>query len=262
MRKEFRKGSWALVTGGSSGMGLEYCRQLSAAGCNVLMVSNEAEKLPQLAASLSQEYGTQVRGCYCDLAREVAAEELFGYCQKEGLNIDILVNNAGMFFFEEISEDNRARAEAMLKLHVDTPTRLIFLFGEEMKKRGEGFILNMSSICAGMKVPGIALYASSKNYIRSFSKSIYYEYWLRGVNVCVVCPGAVATPLYRLKTELMRVGLALGIINRPEYVVRRALKGLRRSRREVKPGLMPYYLPPLVALIPKCLVKRIWRTLA
>lgn len=262
MRKEFRKGSWALVTGGSSGMGLEYCRQLSAAGCNVLMVSNEREKLAELSAALSGEYGTQVRGHCCDLAREQAAAELFAYCNAEGLQIDILVNNAGMFFFEEISEENRGRAEAMLKLHVDTPTRLIFLFGEEMKKRGEGFILNMSSICAGMKVPGIALYASSKNFIRSFSKSIYYEYWQRGVNVCVVCPGAVATPLYRLKPRLMRIGVALGIINKPEYVVRRALKGLRRGRRELKPGLMPYYLPPLISLIPKWLVKLIWRRLA
>ena len=127
-------------------MGLEYCRQLSAAGCNVLMVSNEREKLAELSAALSREYGTQVRSCYCDLAREVAAEELFGYCQKEGLKIDILVNNAGMFFFEEISEDNRARAEAMLKLHVDTPTRLIFLFGEEMKKRGEGLFTPRASL--------------------------------------------------------------------------------------------------------------------
>lgn len=262
MRKEFRKGSWALVTGGSSGMGLEYCRQLSVAGCNVLMVSNEREKLPELSASLAKQYGTQVRGCYCDLSREHAAEELFGYCLQEGLQIDILVNNAGMFFFEELSEDNRGRAEAMLKLHVDTPTRLILLFGEEMKKRGEGFILNVSSICAAMKVPGISLYASSKNYIRSFSKSVYYEYWQKGVNVCVVCPGAVATPLYSIRPGLMRLGLVLGVINTPEYVVRRALKGLRRGRREVKPGLMPYYLPPLISLIPRWLVKLIWRRLA
>ena len=123
-------------------MGLEYCRQLSVAGCNVLMVSNEREKLPELSASLAKEYGNQVRGCYCDLARERAAEELFEYCRQEGLQIDILINNAGMFFFEELSEENRGRAVAMLKLHVDTPTRLILLFGEEMKKRGEGFILN------------------------------------------------------------------------------------------------------------------------
>lgn len=262
MRREFEKGAWALVTGASSGMGLEYCRQLAESGCNVLMVSNEAEKLESLPASLSAEYGVLARGFYCDLARVEAASELFGYCQSEGLEIDVLVNNAGIFFFEEIGEENRVKAEIMMQLHINTPSRLIMLFGEEMKKRGRGFILNMSSICAGMKVPGIALYASSKNYIRSLSKSLYYEYWLRGVNLCVVCPGAVATPLYRLKPSLMRLGLSLGIINKPEYVVRRALKGLRRARREVKPGLMPYYLPPLVALIPKSLIKLIWRRLA
>lgn len=262
MRREFEKGAWALVTGGSSGMGLEYCRQIAEAGCNVLMVSNEREKLESLSAGLASEYGVMVKGFFCDLARPEAASELFSYCCAEGMEVDVLVNNAGIFFFEEIGEDNRAKAELMLQLHIDTPTRLIMLFGEEMKKRGRGFILNMSSICAGMKLPGIALYASSKNYIRSFSKSVYYEYWLHGVSVCSVCPGAVATPLYRLKPSLLSLGVRLGIINKPEYVVRRALRGLRRGRREVKPGLMPYYLPVLVALLPKCLIRQIWRRLA
>ena len=259
MRKEFRKGSWALVTGASSGMGLEYCRQLAAESCNILMVSIEREKLNQLSVSLAEEFGVEARGLYSDLSRPEAAQELFEYCQSEGLEIEVLVNNAGMFFFEEIAEANRKKAETMLRLHVDTTTSLIFLFGEEMKKRGRGFILNMSSICAGMNVPGLAMYASSKNYIRSLSKSLYYEYWLRGVNMCVVCPGAVATPLYRLKASLMKIGLALGVINTPEYVVRRGLKGLRRGRREMKPGLMPYYLPFLVAILPKCLIRIIWR---
>ena len=252
MRKEFRKGSWALVTGGSSGMGLEYCRQLSAAGCNVLMVSNEREKLESVPCDLAREFDVELRGLYCDLARHEAASEVFSYCRNEGIEVDVLVNNAGMFFFEEISESK-------MHLHITTPTRLIFLFGEEMKRRGYGFILNMSSICADMKVPGISVYSSSKNYIRSLSKSLYYEYSVYGVNVCVVCPGAVATPLYRISPSLMRAGRALGIINSPEYIVSRALKGLRSGRRQLKPGLMPYYLPPLISVLPKCLVKAIWR---
>lgn len=85
----------ALITGGSSGMGLEFARQLAAKGHDLLLVSNQQEELAKTAAELSQSYGVNVIGRYQDLAKETAAEELFGYCQAENLQIDILINNAG-----------------------------------------------------------------------------------------------------------------------------------------------------------------------
>lgn len=261
MRKEFQRNTWALVTGASSGMGLEYCRQLAGFGCNLLMVSNEEEKLQSLSQDFQKQFSISTVPYYCDLARPDAAREIYQFCQHQELKVEILVNNAGMFFFEEIKTANHLKAEKMLYLHTTTPTQLIMLFGEDMKQRESGYILNMSSICAGMKVPGIALYTSTKTYIRNLSKSLYFEYKARGVKMTVVCPGAVATPLYRLKPSLMSLGVKLGFINKPEFVVRKALKGLLRAKREVKPGLMAYYLPPMIAILPKWLIYIIWKRL-
>ena len=249
----------ALITGGSSGMGLEFARQLAAQGHDLLLVSNQQEELAKTAAELSQAYGVKVIGRYQDLAKETAAEELFGYCQAENIQIDILINNAGMFFFEELSTENEAKALTMMRLHMFTPTRLCVLYGEEMKKRGSGYILNMSSMAAKLPCPGITIYSATKAYLKSFGKSLYFEMRPYGVGVTTVCPAAIATPLYKLKPSLLKLGVNIGLIGTPQWLVRRALRRMFHHRRVVKPGLMNYYLPPLIAVLPKRLVDLLWR---
>ena len=249
----------ALITGGSSGMGLEYARQLAAKGHDLLLVSNQQEELVNAAEQLSQTYGVDVISRYQDLAVETAAEELFSFCREENLQIDILINNAGMFFFEELSNDNEAKALTMMRLQIYTPTRLCVLFGEEMKKRKSGYILNMSSMAAKLPCPGITVYSATKAYLKSFGKSLYFEMRPYGVGVTTVCPAAIATPLYKLKPSLLKLGVKVGLIGTPQWLVRRALRRMFKKRRVVKPGLMNYYLPPLIAILPKWLVDRLWK---
>lgn len=249
----------ALITGGSSGMGLEYARQLAAKGHDLLLVSNQQEELTKAAEQLSQTYGVDVISRYQDLAVETAAEELFSFCREENLQIDILINNAGMFFFEELSNDNEAKALTMMRLQIYTPTRLCVLFGEEMKKRKSGYILNMSSMAAKLPCPGITVYSATKAYLKSFGKSLYFEMRPYGVGVTTVCPAAIATPLYKLKPSLLKLGVKVGLIGTPQWLVRRALRRMFKKRRVVKPGLMNYYLPPLIAILPKWLVDRLWK---
>lgn len=250
---------WALVTGGSSGMGLEYARQLAEIGCNLLLVSNQEMELQKAAEELKKGRDIQVIPHYQNLATETAAEELFAFCQTENLPIDILINNAGMFFFEELSTENEPKALTMMRLHVLTPTRLCVVFGEEMKRRGNGYIINMSSMAAKLPCPGITIYSATKAYLKSFGKSLYFEMRPYGVGVTTVCPAAIATPLYKLKPNLLDFGVKIGLIGTPQWLVRKALKGMMKKKRVVKPGLMNLYLPPLIAILPHGLVDKLWQ---
>ena len=249
---------WALITGGSSGMGLEYARQLAKMGSNLLLVSNQKEELEKVANDLKTDE-IQVIPHYQDLATETAAEELFAYCQTESLQIDILINNAGMFFFEELTPDNEAKALTMMRLHTFTPTRLCILFGEAMKHRGYGYLINMSSMAAKLPCPGITIYSATKAYLKSFGKSLYFEMRPYGVGMTTVCPAAIATPLYKLKPSLLNFGVRIGVIGTPQWLVRKALKGMMRKKRVVRPGFMNIYLPPLIAALPKALVVKLWQ---
>ena len=249
----------ALVTGGSSGMGLQYATQLAEAGCDLLLVSNQEEELQKVAASLNEKYGVMVIPHYQNLATETASDELFAFCKEQGLQVDILINNAGMFFFEELSPANEGKSLTMMRLHMFTPTRNCILFGDAMKQRGYGYIINMSSMAAKLPAPGITIYSATKAYLKSFGKSLYFEMRPYGVGVTTVCPAAIATPLYKLDPKLMKLGVKVGLIGTPQWLVRRALKRMFRKQRVVKPGFMNVYLPPLIAILPHGLVDRLWR---
>ena len=249
----------ALVTGATSGMGLEYARQLAELGCDVVVVSNQAERLQQVADAIHNDYGVDTWHLYKDLANDNAAQEVFDFCTQNGLQIDILVNNAGMFFFEELSEKNTAKAETMLRLHMITPTRLTMLFVDEMKKRHCGYVLNMSSMAAKIPAPGITMYSATKAYLRSFTKSLYFELKPYGVGVTTVCPGAVATPLYNLSEKNQRLAIRLGVMRTPKRLVKSALKALFRHRRCVTPGFVNHIAPACVNVLPHRLVLKIWR---
>ena len=239
-------------------MGLEYCRQLAAMGCNIMMVSVQKELLETLPKELAGRYGVMAWGLYKDLSSESAADEVWDYCREQHLEIDILVNNAGMFFFHEVDAATHDKAMAMLRLHVITPTRLIMLFGEAMKLRRKGYIVNMSSMTAQLPTPGITMYAATKAYLKSYSKSMYYEMAPYGVGVTTVLPAAVATPLYRVKPRLMKLGVAVGLIRTSQWLVKHALRGMLHKQHVVKPGVMNYLVPLLIKLLPNCLELKIW----
>lgn len=253
----------ALITGGSSGMGLEYARQLARKGCLLILVSNQQDQLDKAAAELKENYPSipDVVTVWSDLARAEAANELHRLCDQKGLKPDILVCNAGMFFFKELEAGDIAKVSKMLTLHVETNTKLCLLFGEDMKRRHSGRIIIMASMVARLPVPGITIYSATKAYLMSFGKSLWFEMKPYGVSVTTVCPAAVATPLYRMKPSLMRLGVNFRVIHTPEWLVKRALRASGHSRRIVRPSLMNWYLPGLIRLIPAPLESIIWKKL-
>lgn len=250
----------ALITGGSSGMGLEFARQLAGRGYGLILVSNREEELLEAAESIKQAFPIPVTTRFQDLARADAADALYNWCLEEGGGLpDIVINDAGMFFFKELEKDDLDRVQAMVNLHVVTVTRLCILFGDAMKRRGSGRILNLSSMTARIPAPGITVYSATKAYLKSFGRSLSYELEPYGVTLTTVCPAAIATPLYRISDSQMRLGLKLGLIRTPRWLVRRALRALFRGRRVISPAPMNVWLPALIALLPGFVIAALWK---
>lgn len=243
-------------------MGLEFARQLAGRGYSLIIVSNREEELNSVQKLLSQEFPVDVIARYQDLAEPDAADRLFEWCTRDiGILPDIVVNNAGMFFFKELGTADLGRVQAMMNLHMTTVTRICLLFGEAMKERGSGRLLIVSSMAARIPAPGITVYSATKAYLRSFGRSLSYELKPYGVTVTTVCPAAIATPLYRLDDKKLRLGVRVGLIRTPQWLVRRALKAMFRGRRMISPAFMNVYLPLLIALLPGPLVAFLWKRL-
>lgn len=250
----------AAITGGSSGMGLEYARLLAGCGADLLLVSNQQEQLVQVSSDLVEEFGVNVHSLFLDLSLAGSADSLMDWLDAQGLEPDIFISNAGMFFFHELDRKTLdGRASAMMNLHMIVPARLITLMGLRMKERGIGYILIVSSMTARIPMPGITVYSATKAFLRSFGCSFHYEMKEYGIGVTTVCPAAVATPLYRMKPSLMKLGTATGFIRPPQWLVRRALKGMFRRRMLLRPAPMNFWLPALIAILPHRLVSKIWR---
>ncbi|MBR1872934.1 MAG: SDR family NAD(P)-dependent oxidoreductase [Bacteroidales bacterium] len=252
----------ALVTGASSGIGLQYATILARDySCDLLMVSNQEKELSEAALGISSSYGVRTYPFWCDLSRQNAAREVYDYAAAQGLEIDILINNAGFFFFNALYDTPPEKVENMVMLHVVTMTGLCRLFGEDMCRRGRGYILNMSSLCKWMEFPGIQTYIATKTYIYSFSKSIWYEMKPMGVGVTVVTPGAVDTGLYGLAPNLRRLAVRLGVSLPPEKLAARALKRMFAGKKTCMPGLINHISIPLFRHFPDRVVFKVMKRL-
>ena len=243
----------ALVTGASSGIGLEFSRQLAQMGYALAMVSNREQELADAAERLRAEYGVQVETLCIDLTKQGAAEEVLAWCPEP----EVLINNAGIFFMEYLKPESLGKVRTMMTLHMDVVTELCILAGSRMKEKGGGHILNISSMTARIPAPGIAIYSSTKAYLKTFGKSLSYELRPFGVSVTTVCPAAVDTGLYPLGDRLRRFLRRIGIIRTPEWLVRRSLKAMFLGRRTFSPGLTNALLPPLIAILPARLIDRL-----
>jgi len=257
----------ALVTGASSGIGLQYATQLARDyHCDLLLVSNQEKELAQVASDLAATYGVKTIARYADLSLNDAAETLHAWCKEQGLVIDIVINNAGIFFFNSYCETSMKRIELMLQLHMITVAKMTRLFAEDMihrelteeeaamricgHKRMRGYILNMSSMSAWMAMPGIQTYNASKAFIYNFSKSLWYEFKPKNVGITVMAPGAVDTGLFGLAPNLRKLAVALTVSIPPEKLVKRALKKMFRNKKADTPGVINWLSTPLLKHTP------------
>ena len=269
----------ALVTGASSGIGLQYATALARDyHTDLLLVSNQKEEQIAVAKQLAETYHVHTTPLYADLSQQNAAEELHQYCVDNKLKVDILINNAGVFFFNPLVETSMKRFELMLMLHVVTVAKLTRLFAEDMvkrelteeekqecvlgKPRRKGYILNMSSMSAWMAYPGIQTYNATKAFIYNFSKSIWYELYPQGVNITVMTPGAVDTALFGLAPNLRKLAVNLTVSIPPEKLVTRALKRMFRGKKAGMPGVINHLSTPLLKHTPDWLVRMTYNWVA
>ena len=258
----------AVITGASSGIGLAISRELASRGCRLLLISNEEEKLNLEASKIESEYNVRAIPLFMDLAEREAAQKIFLYISENKIEVEILVNNAGIFFFRDIKNTPTELTEKAIDLHIYTPTILTQLFIKNRlnsQNQGQSYILNISSIAAWMMMPGIALYCATKSYIRCFSRAVRHEVIDRGISITTVCPGAVATNLYGLTPNLMRLGIRLGIILTPEKLAAKAVKKMFQKKAQYIPAgpLNRFFIlavqslpPPLVRFIKEKIDKK------
>ena len=258
------KEHFALVTGASSGMGLEFARQLAQRGYNLLIVSNVPEiheAAEQLRSAITNNQSSiEVIDLVMDLGQQSSARELYEYTRAHDIEVEVLVNNAGVYHDRDILDDSEAFTSLIMNLHMYTPAMLCYLFGQDMRERRHGYILNVCSVTSKMAAQRLGTYGGTKAFLSHFTRALHIELRRYGVHVTDVSPGAVDTGLYNIKPALTKIGKGLGIIVSPQTLVRRALRALFRGRAKTTiPPVFWRVLCFIILLIPTCLLRLIRR---
>ena len=230
-------GRRALVTGASSGLGVDFARQLAAMGCALVLVARRAPELEALATDLRAAHGIAVRVIPLDLLSEDADDRLEAQLAAEGLAIDILVNNAGFGVYGPHLELPWAREQAMMRLDMERLVSLTKRFAVGMVARGWGRILNVASIGAYQPTPTYAVYAAAKAFVLNYSEAFAAELAGTGVTVTTLSPGVTATEFLQVSGQKPTLYQRLVMMDSPT-VTRLGLKAMLAGRRSLVPGLL------------------------
>lgn len=186
----------ALLTGASSGIGLEMAELLAGRRIDLVLVARSADKLEGLAGRLRKKHGVTVHVVSVDLSEPDGAQRVFDFTRTQGIDIDILVNNAGVGVFGEHTSLDREKLDRMLQLNTTAVCDLCHLFGAGMRQRKTGRILNVASTAAYQPVPFFAAYGASKAFVLNFSEALAKEMEDHGVTVSCLSPGPTDTGFF------------------------------------------------------------------
>jgi short-subunit dehydrogenase len=182
----------ALITGASSGIGLELTKLLAGDKHRLVITARRIDALNQIAEN-ARSRGVQVDALHADLATDVGARDLVAAINDRGIAVDILINNAGFGTHGRFWENDVDQEQALLHVNVVSLTLLTRLLLPGMVARGRGRILNVASTAAFVPGPLMANYYASKAYVLSLSEALANELKGTGVTVTALCPGPTAT---------------------------------------------------------------------
>ncbi|HEY5457950.1 MAG TPA: SDR family oxidoreductase [Sphingomicrobium sp.] len=222
----------ALITGASAGLGVDFARQLSAQGKQLVLVARRRDRLDALAAELGN-----TRAVEMDLSEAGAADRLMADLAAHGEQADLLVNNAGFGLTGRFAELDGRRQRQMIDLNCGALIELAHAVLPAMIERKQGRILNVASTAAFQPGPGMAVYFATKAFVLSFSEALHEEVKRHGVTVSALCPGPTATEFGEV-AGFGQSNLLDKVAADSASVVRAGLAGLDNGKAVIIPGVM------------------------
>lgn len=221
---------WAIVTGGSSGLGFAIARRLRREGYNLVICSREQDSILAAKSSLERmvECSNVILTYAGDLSCPGAVERLHQWTRERGVDPQILVNDAGMYIYRNIREISSEEMSSIIGLNVSAVASMCRLFGSDMAKApGRRYILNIASYSIYMPIENLSLYAATKAFNKTFSTCIAKDLRRSDVLVTAVSPAGIDTDLMGLRPGIRRLARATRFLASPDTIARISLRVMR-----------------------------------
>jgi uncharacterized protein len=196
VKRDFRAryGPWAVVAGGSEGLGAAFAGALAARGLSLVLLANEAGPLDTCAAALESRHGIAVRKLLCDLGQPGFADALRE--AMKDIEVGLGVYNAAYSFVAPLFERPLEEALRVIDVNCTGPIRFAHVVVPPMLGRGRGGLVFMSSLAGMQGTPRLSAYAASKAFNIVLAESLWSELSQKGIDVVAPCAGAIRTPNY------------------------------------------------------------------
>ena len=230
--------STCLVTGASSGIGVEIARELARRGQNVTLVARREDRLRAVAEEIGREHGVRAEVVGADVASAEGRRSLVDAVRANGRDVEVLVNNAGFGSAGRFQSLDGERETLMVRTNCEAIVALCAEYVPAMTERGRGAVLNVASIAAYQPIPYQATYSASKAFVLTFTEALSADLHATGVSATALCPGPVPTEFGESAgiDDGEWEGIPDFVLTTPEYQASAAVNALDKGRRVVVPG--------------------------
>jgi short-subunit dehydrogenase len=246
----------ALVTGASSGIGLELARCFGADKSNLILVARSTSALETLATELRRQHQIEVHVITSDLALPESPPKIFEELKGRGANVDVLVNNAGFGLHGGFADLPLARQLEIVQVNVAALVALTGFFLPAMLQRGRGGILNVGSVAGFVPGPNMAVYYASKAFVQSFSEALVEELRGTAVSITNLCPGPTETNFSQTARSYQTRTMQVSKMSAAEVAVA-GYRAFREKQTVSVPGGKNKLLVHLTRILPRATIRRI-----
>jgi len=244
--------SWALIAGGSKGIGLCIAEALAKRGYNLVLVARNQTELSLAKESLEKNFNTRVEVLSCDLASPESAGIIFDWCSARHLEINVLCNAAGMGGSKDFPDLPLNDLRAMVRVNFESTIALSFKFVPYLKINAPSYILNVGSLAGFAPIPIKNVYASTKSAVHFFSYSLRYMLKADGISVSCLCPGPVFTKPSIEKETISQLGwLGKRMSVKSSVVGELAVQGMLGHKMIIVPGKLASLISYLLRIFPR-----------
>jgi short-subunit dehydrogenase len=230
------RNEYALITGGTSGIGYELAKLFAKDGYNLILVARNKERLQKVTDELKQQFSVEITPLAKDLINPYAAEEIYDTVKEMGITVNVLVNDAGQGAWGPFMETDMERDLEIIQLNIASLISLTKLFGRDMVQRNEGKILQLGSEAGTTPVPLLSVYAATKAFVISFSAALANELKDTNITITVLLPGATDTDFFHKANMEDTVTYREKELDSPENVARDGYEALQKGESKIISG--------------------------
>lgn len=248
---------YTLITGASEGLGKSFVIECARRQMHIIAVALPDPQLQALQSLIQHNFQIRIETIAADLSTESGCRYVYDTVRQLGFRVNMLINNAGVVMTQPFHEMPLADVLLQMRLNVIGTTLMTKFFIDDLLQHKPSYLLNVSSLSAYFHLPNKQMYAASKAFVYSFTRSLQAEYRDQDISITVLCPGGLSSNIRSILANNQGSWIARRSITTPEFVAAKAVQACLDGKEIIVPGRINRFFLFLDKLLPASVKARV-----